>query len=90
MSKHRLAPVEGALPADHVGRLLTRQEVLDIVNVTYPTLWTWVREGHLPAPRQVGFKGNKCRIGWVEGEVREWILALPKRFPKGTDLTKVA
>ena len=51
-------------------RLLSRAEVLEIVGVTYPTLWAWVRDGHFPAARVLGFKkteGNKGgRVAWLE------------------------
>ena len=75
-------------------RLLSRAEVLEIVGVTYPTLWAWVRDGHFPAARVLGFKkteGNKGgRVAWLESEVQAWIASRPKRFPKGTKLTEVA
>lgn len=91
-SKRKLVTIELAdpPPPSEPGRLLSRAEVLAIVGVTYPTLWWWVKEGHFPAPRVLGFKGTKGRIGWVEFEVQSWIVALPKRFPKGTKLTEVA
>ena len=72
-------------------RLLSRAEVLEIVGVTYPTLWAWVRNGHFPAARVLGLEGNKGgRVAWVESEVQSWIMSRPKRFPKGTKLTEVA
>jgi predicted DNA-binding transcriptional regulator AlpA len=80
--------IEAAPPSD---RLLSRAEVLEIIGVTYPTLWWWVKEGDFPAPRTLGFKkGPRGRIGWVESEVQSWIMSRPKRFPKGTKLTEVA
>ena len=68
-----------------VGRMLSREEVLEIVGVTYPTIWAWVRDKHFPAPRRLGFtKHQQGRIGWLESEVQAWIMSLPKKYPKGT------
>jgi predicted DNA-binding transcriptional regulator AlpA len=94
--KPKLSTIETGEPAKVAptvapGRLLSREEVLAIVNVSYPTLWWWVREKHFPAPKVLGLKGKRGRIGWIESEVQAWILALPRRFPKGTKLpTEVA
>lgn len=82
--------VESAPPLEPVSRLLTREEVLAIVKVSYPTLWWWVRDGHFPAPRRLGSRGKHGRIGWIESEVQAWIKSLPKRYPKGSKIPEVA
>jgi predicted DNA-binding transcriptional regulator AlpA len=79
-----------ASPDQHACKLLSRVEVLALVGVSYPTLWWWVKEGHFPAPRVLGFKGTKGRIGWIESEVQQWMASLPRRFPKGFKMTEVA
>jgi predicted DNA-binding transcriptional regulator AlpA len=71
-------------------RFLSRDEVLEIIGVTYPCLWGWVRNGCFPAPRSLGMIGKRGRIGWVQSEVDDWILSRPKRFPKGSKITEVA
>jgi predicted DNA-binding transcriptional regulator AlpA len=96
MSKSKLKPklstvATAAADSRMSVRLLSRAEVLEIIGVSYPTLWFWVKKGHFPAPRVLGLKttdGNKGgRICWVESEIQDWIMALPKRLP---DLTEVA
>ena len=37
-------------------RLLSKRQVLDIANVSYPTLWSWMRRGSFPRSRAVGGK----------------------------------
>jgi prophage regulatory protein len=59
-------------------RLISKPEVLDRVGVTYPTIWTWMREGKFPRSREIGGK-----VAWIESEVEEWIAALPVRRLKG-------
>ena len=60
-------------------RLISKPEVLDRVSVTYPTIWTWMREGKFPRSREIGGK-----VAWIESEVEEWIAALPvRRLKKG-------
>src|SRR5262252_2406731 len=44
-------------------RLLSRAEVLAIVNVTYPALWKWMCDGKFPRARIVGASGSTTRFG---------------------------
>ena len=61
-------------------RLLRKSEVLEMVGVSYPTIWRWVRDGKFPAPRTIGATTAKDGVvRWVESEVRAWIEDLPKR-----------
>jgi predicted DNA-binding transcriptional regulator AlpA len=59
-------------------RLIFKPEVLDRVGVTYPTIWTWMRDGKFPRSRVVGGK-----IAWIESEIDDWIGSLPVRRLKG-------
>jgi predicted DNA-binding transcriptional regulator AlpA len=61
-------------------RLISKPEVLDRVGVTYPTLWSWMREGKFPRARELGGKA-----AWVGSEIERWIVALPTRRLKGDD-----
>ena len=54
-------------------RLISKPEVLDRVGVTYPTIWTWMRNGKFPRSRELG--GGKA--AWVESEVDAWIKNRP-------------
>jgi predicted DNA-binding transcriptional regulator AlpA len=59
-------------------RLLDRHDVCAIANVTYPTIWTWMRSGTFPRSRIVGGKSM-----WLSNEVDDWLAALPIRHLKG-------
>jgi predicted DNA-binding transcriptional regulator AlpA len=59
-------------------RLLTKREVIDMTHVSYPTLWSWMRQGKFPRSRVTGRK-----IVWLASEVEAWMLALPVRELKG-------
>jgi predicted DNA-binding transcriptional regulator AlpA len=66
-----------APPASTV-RLLSKREVLAIANVSYPTVWSWMRQGMFPRSRVVG-----GRSMWVSTEIDVWLAALPVRELKG-------
>src|SRR5262245_17418457 len=59
-------------------RLLSKSEVLAIANVTYPTLWAWMRNGTFPRSRVAG-----GRSMWLSTEVEAWLAQLPIRPLKG-------
>jgi predicted DNA-binding transcriptional regulator AlpA len=61
-------------------RLLDKAEVCAIANVTYPTLWAWMRHGRFPRSRICGGKSM-----WVSSEVEAWMAALPVRPLKGDE-----
>ena len=59
-------------------RLLSKNEVVEIVGATYPTIWSWMRAGAFPRSRVVG-----GRSMWLSDEVNEWLAGLPVRRLKG-------
>jgi predicted DNA-binding transcriptional regulator AlpA len=59
-------------------RLLSKHDVVAIAGVTYPTVWTWMREGTFPRSRIVGGKSM-----WMSSEVDAWLASLPVRALKG-------
>jgi predicted DNA-binding transcriptional regulator AlpA len=61
-------------------RLISKQEVLRRVGVTFPTLWAWMRAGKFPRSRELGGKA-----AWVEAEIEAWITGLPEREYKGDE-----
>jgi predicted DNA-binding transcriptional regulator AlpA len=63
-------------------RLLFKWEVLEIVGVSYPTLWLWMREGRFPRPRVVGRGGNSKSV-WRSDEIDVWLNGLQLRKLKG-------
>src|SRR5215510_12923596 len=66
-------------------RLLDKAQVCAITNVTYPTLWTWMRSGRFPRARIVGGKSM-----WLSDEVEAWLATLPVRPLKGDEPLEVA
>jgi predicted DNA-binding transcriptional regulator AlpA len=66
------------LPPLWQDRLLDRHEVCAITNVTFPTIWAWMRAGKFPRSRIVGGKSM-----WLSSEVNAWMQALPVRPLKG-------
>jgi predicted DNA-binding transcriptional regulator AlpA len=65
-------------------RLLTKNQVLARIGVTFPTVWAWMRAGDFPRAVVVGNKSM-----WHEQEINAWITALPRRALKG-DTEEVA
>jgi predicted DNA-binding transcriptional regulator AlpA len=63
-------------------RLLSRAEVLAVVNVSYPALWKWMRDGRFPRARIVGASGSTKRM-WLSTEVAAWLANLPPSRFKG-------
>ena len=60
------------------GHLLAKRDVLAITNVTFPTLWAWMRAGKFPRARVVGAKSM-----WLSSEIEAWLATLPVRKLKG-------
>ena len=77
-----VAVKEAAPKADtqHAPRvhLLDKGEVCAIANVTFPTLWAWMRAGSFPRARVVGGKSM-----WRSDDVDAWLENLPVRRLKG-------
>jgi predicted DNA-binding transcriptional regulator AlpA len=74
----RNAHAARAPPARLGVRLLSKREVLAIANVSYPTLWAWMRQGMFPRSRVAGGKSV-----WRSDEVDAWLATLPVRHLKG-------
>jgi predicted DNA-binding transcriptional regulator AlpA len=64
-------------PTQH---LLDRHEICGITNVSYPTVWEWMRANKFPRSRIVGGKSM-----WLWTEVQDWLDGLPIRRLKGDD-----
>jgi predicted DNA-binding transcriptional regulator AlpA len=59
-------------------RLLSKREVLAIVGVSYPTLWSMMCANTFPRSRKVGGQSK-----WLSSEVAAWLAALPRSRLKG-------
>jgi predicted DNA-binding transcriptional regulator AlpA len=69
-------------PAWLGAHLLGKRQVLAIANVTFPTIWAWMRAGTFPRARVVGAKSM-----WLSSDIEAWLASLPVRALKGDDLT---
>ena len=72
-------PEPAALPPlsdgnDDAMRLLYKPQVVELVGLSFVSLWEMIRRGQFPAPRQIG-----SRSAWLRGEIVAWLQALPKR-----------
>ena len=68
----------GAPPGWLGAHLLGKRQVLAITNVTFPTIWLWMRAGKFPRSRVVGGKSM-----WLSSEIEAWLASLPVRKLKG-------
>jgi predicted DNA-binding transcriptional regulator AlpA len=63
---------------DEVGRkpirMLSKMEICDRANLTFPTIWEMIRDGKFPAGREV-----RGRTLWLESEFEDWCNNLPVR-----------
>jgi predicted DNA-binding transcriptional regulator AlpA len=66
-------------------RLLSKSDICAIANVSFPTVWAWMRAGQFPRSRVVGGKSM-----WVSTEIEAWLAALPRRPLKGDDAPEAA
>ena len=82
--RHDQQNVHGARAPPAV-RLLGKAEVCAIANVTFPTIWAWMRAGTFPRSCAVGGKSM-----WRSDEIDVWLANLPKRVLKGDAEVEVA
>lgn len=59
-------------------RLLDKAEVCRIACASFPTLWSWMRQGRFPRSRAVA-----GRSMWLSTEIEAWMRELPLRRLKG-------
>ena len=84
MPRHELRASSTPAPAAQFEgapvRLLSKAETCDRVGKTFPTIWSWMRQGKFPQARDCG-----GRPAWVESEINAWIAGLPKRQYKASE-----
>jgi predicted DNA-binding transcriptional regulator AlpA len=59
-------------------RLMSKAEVLAITGVSYPTIWSWMRDQKFPRSRVAG-----GLVKWRSDEIEKWLVELPVRTLKG-------
>ena len=52
-------------------RIVRLKEVIDVTGLAKSTIYKFIGDGRFPKPVSLG---DRC-VGWVEGEVTDWILA---------------
>jgi predicted DNA-binding transcriptional regulator AlpA len=79
--------VADTLPGLRDLQLLTRQEIMALTGLSYPTIWAWTRQGKFPRALVVGGKNM-----WRAVEIDAWINSLRTRElkPLKTDTVSVA
>jgi predicted DNA-binding transcriptional regulator AlpA len=68
-------------PRDPI-RLIFKPELLELIGVSYGSIFSWMRVGKFPMAREIGPGGRGTRIAWVESEVLDWLAARPQRRMK--------
>jgi predicted DNA-binding transcriptional regulator AlpA len=63
-------------------RLLSKPEVCSLVGASFPTIWSWMRQGRFPRARVAG-RGNNSKSVWLSTEIDDWLRRLPVRPLKG-------
>ena len=76
-----LAEKVAALKATEMPRFLSRLEVCAKIGVSYPTIWSWMRQGKFPRSRVLG----DMKVAWLSTEIDELIARLPVRELKSAD-----
>jgi predicted DNA-binding transcriptional regulator AlpA len=65
-------------------RFLSKDEVMAMLGISYPTLWDWCHKNHFVKARVLGMgDGFKTKIGWLQSEVEAWMKSRPQRMGKG-------
>jgi predicted DNA-binding transcriptional regulator AlpA len=64
-------------------KIYTISDVRSILGISRTTLWSWLRQGHLPPPRLIG-PGPNARRGWPSPEFDRWLMSRPTA-PTGPD-----
>lgn len=65
-------------------RLLSKKQLLEIVPLSYPTIWKLIRAGEFPRGLEMARNGDRVtRVCWREDEALSWIEKLPRQQLKG-------
>jgi prophage regulatory protein len=64
----------GSMDAQETPRLILRpRDAAHFLGLSRPTLWRYVKAGHLPAPRRLGPNA----VGWPQEELERWVASRP-------------
>lgn len=60
-------------------RLLSKGQVIEMVGLSYPTIWQRMRTGRFPRSVAINGVGTRVNVRWRESEVLQWIDDLPRQ-----------
>jgi predicted DNA-binding transcriptional regulator AlpA len=65
-------------PADI--KLIFKPELLELLHVSYSSIFSWMRAGKFPLAHIIGpSSGRSSRIAWYASEVQAWLASRPQR-----------
>jgi excisionase family DNA binding protein len=70
----KLRPQPKPFALDGNPKLLTKKQVLSLLNISANSLWRWVRAGRFPAGRMLG-----TQVRWDSREVEAFVASLPSQ-----------
>ena len=59
-------------------KLLSKKEVLELVGLSFPTIWGQMRKGTFPRSVILG-DGAFTKVAWHQSEIEDWIRQRPRR-----------
>lgn len=72
------AIIDNGTPADI--KLIFKPELLELLHVSYSSIFGWMRAGEFPLPRVIGpGTGRSSRIAWYASEIQAWLASRPQR-----------
>ena len=67
-------------------KLISKRELLQIVPLSYPSIWNRMRRGEFP--RSIKLDDTGAKVAWILSEVEEWIASRPRVQLKPPDQAK--
>jgi prophage regulatory protein len=62
------------MATNETARLVLRpREAASFLGISKPTLYRYIRAGHIPAPRRIGPNA----VGWTRADLEAWVDELP-------------
>ena len=72
------AIIDNGAPADI--KLIFKPELLELLRVSYSSIFSWMRAGKFPLVHIIGpSSGRSSRIAWFASEVQAWLASRPQR-----------
>lgn len=68
-----------------MNRLLTVRDLCDLLTITYPTIYRWIKDGTFPEP----VNGRKKKLLWSKDSIEEWMNRNQQSTPDNTVSHKV-